>query len=148
MLGQRNAKKNIDFLEYGRSWYFAFEIYWPLYLPKSKGGTIIPTRPSSDGPTVRWRNANLQSRALSRWLAEWRAIRRKQRNVKGMLRITFFGTWVNSFQDAFAKKMKISMLKPRTFTLFRLYARQSRDMVSPFWIINFWTNHKGVHPCK
>ena len=31
------------------------------------------------------------------------------------------------------------------FTLFRFCARQPRDMVSPFWIKNFWTNLKGVH---
>ena len=29
-LGQKNVQNFVGFLEDGRTWYFAFEIYWPL----------------------------------------------------------------------------------------------------------------------
>ena len=29
-LGQKNVQNFVDFLEDGRTWYFAFKMYWPL----------------------------------------------------------------------------------------------------------------------
>ena len=31
-VGQKNVKKFVGFLEYGRTWYFAFDNYWHLHI--------------------------------------------------------------------------------------------------------------------
>ena len=39
----KNVKKFVGFLEYGRAWYFAYEIYWPLLVMSKPWGRLHQT---------------------------------------------------------------------------------------------------------